>query len=513
MSDANSDTLENLESVTSDHDVQKELSALAEMEGSLNELIEDTKATLANLENKEQEAVREAFDRSLDDTFELLTDSSESFDLGKFEEEIKEFTDDFRSVLHHPEAENTVEDLEDWLVAAGAGPFEEGFREELIEIVESDTETVDSAIETIKSALSSINDGGIEITNMVARLVKQHLATVNSVVEIESIAGDLNLISNKWPYPWDADLPEPLGPTVRTQINDLLFAQIESSVTEADTLDQFTTLAKERILEINELLLEAKEIVSDLDELYQSLTEVSEDSTNEVVQTLLNEKLEVATSVGEAIEASREVLSVLEIMNDVATEPIDRFEQPSNLQESVGFLDSPLSRIGGTYRSLINTRKEVLRGDVEDYDTVQQTFSYRIEEAEDDLERLRNTIKREIKTGKNLSNVFELDEQEQALAEVKLSVSRADSVKKLVEHAQECERIRSEITDIITDEHLDTDQASIFEFIVNQNESGNANEDMIDSIADNLEMNKRSVLEIIIELKEEELVTISIEGS
>ncbi|WP_128226571.1 hypothetical protein [Halobacteriaceae bacterium SHR40] len=479
----------------------------------MNELIEDTKETLANLENNEQDAVREAFDRSLDDAFELLTDSSESFGLGKFEEEIKEFADDFRSVLHHPEAENTVEDLEDWLVAAGAGPFEEGFREELIEIVESDTETVDSAIETIKSALSSINDDGMGLTSMVARFIKQHLANVNSVVEIESIAGDLNHISNKWPYPWDADLPEPLGPTVQTQINNLLFTQIELSVTEADTLDQFTTLAKERILEINELLLEAKEIVSDLDELYQSLTDVSEHPTNEVVQILLDEKLEVATSVGEAIEASREVLSVLDIMNDVATESIDRFEQPSNLQESVGFLNSPLSRIGGTYRSLISTRKEVLSGDVEDYDTVQQNFSYRIEEAEDNLERLRNTIKREIKTGKDLSNVFELDEQEQALNKVELNVSRADSVKQLVEYAQECEKIRSEITSIITDEHLDTDQASVFEFIVNQNESRNANEDMIDLISNDLEMNKKNVLEVIIELKDEELVTISIEGS
>jgi hypothetical protein len=511
MSDANSDPVEELDSVITEYDVNDERSALSEMEVSLDELIAETKATFESLEQEEQKAVREAFERSLNSVFKSITESTESFKLGEFGNELEDFTEDFRSILHHPEAENTVEDLEDWLVAAGAGPFEEDFREELIEVVESDTDTVDSAIQTAKNALSGIDDDGLEIENSIARLIKIHLGSVNSVAEIESMADNLDSIANKWPYPWYADHPEPYGPVVQTQINDLLSSKIKDSVAQADTLDGFTALAHERIITINETLSEADSIVHELHEIHQNLTETSTSFSEDIGKTILENKLGDTASVENVLDACRETRSILNITNNIASESIGRFERPDKPEESVAFINSSLSRIGGNYRSLLKTQEKVLQGDVDDYDEVQKTFFDEVEEAEENLKRIKNEIEREVETGKHLSEVFELDEQKQSLDEVKLGVSRAESVKQLVESTEECQEIRDEITHIITDEHLDEEQASVFEMILNENKD--SDEDLIKSISNELRMDTETVFETILHLKNEGLVSISIEST
>lgn len=508
MSNANSDPVEELDSVITEYDVNDERSALSEMEVSLEELIAETEATFESLEQEEQKAVREAFERSLDPVFKTITESTESFKLGEFENELEEFTEDFRSILHHPEAENTVEDLEDWLVTAGAGPFEEDSREELIEAVESDTDAVDSAIQTAKNALSGIDDDGLEIENSIARLIKTR---VDSVAEIKSMADNLDSIANKWPYPWDTDHPEPYGPVVQTQINDLLSSKIKDIVAQADTLDRFTALAHERIITINETLSEADSIVHELHEIHQNLTETSTIFSEDIGKTILENKLEDTASVENVLDACRETRSILNIINNIASESIGRFERPDKPEESVAFISSSLSTIEGNYRSLLKTQEKALQGDVDDYDEVQKTFFDEVEEAEGNLEKIKNEIKREVETGKHLSEVFELDEQKQSLDEVELDVSRAESVKQLVEIAEECQEIRDDITDLITNKHLGEEQASVFEIILNEKKG--SDEDLINSISNNLGISEETVFETILDLKDEGLISISIEST
>ncbi|WIV68895.1 hypothetical protein [Natrialbaceae archaeon AArc-T1-2] len=513
MSDAGPDSLSTLEEALEvEQDIHDEKTALDDLEDTLDELDEETRSTLNNLDEEEQKMVREAFDRSLGDFFENLVAGSASFKPGEFEDDLEDFVADFRSVLHHPEAEKTVEDIEDWLVNAGTGPLDEDVREELIEVVEQDVDRVNSAIDTAKTALQSINADGTVHTS-VARLVKGELADVSSVDKIDNIADDLEDIAGRWPYPWNSDLPEPLGSDVRTRIDDLLFDRIQSIVDDANAFEQFTTLARERVLEAEKTLSDAENVVSKLHERYELLTEVSVGSPTDTGQDELENKLRAAETVNDVVTGCREVLSIFDVMNDVATESVRRFGVPDNSTESLDFIRTSLSRIDTKHRDLLTTRDRILSGDIEDYDEAQEGFSELIEKAEQELKGLRNRIEHEIQTGKELAEIFGINEKAQSLNEVELAVSRAETVEDLVQQARECRTIRTEITDIITEDHLDPTQASVFEFILDGEANKGTNSDVIKSISGELEMDQTEVLGVIHDLKDEGLVSISIEGA
>ena len=514
MSDASPDTLSALEEALEvEQDIRDEKTALDNLEDTLDELDEETRSTLNNLDEEEQKMVREAFDRSLGDVFENLVAGSASFKPGGFEDDLEDFVADFRSVLHHPEAEKTVEDIEDWLVNAGTGPLDENVREELIEVVEQDVDRVNSAIDTAKTALQSINADGGTVHTSIARLIKGELTGVNDVDRIDNIADELEDIEERWPYPWNSDLPEPLGSDVRTHIDDLLFDRIQSIVDDANAFDQFTTLARERVLEADKTLSDAENVVSELHERYELLTEVSVGSPTDTGQDELENRLRAAETVDDVVTGCREVLSIFDVMNDVATESVSRFGVPEDSTESLDFIQTSLSRIDTKHRDLLATRDRILSGDIEDYDEAQEGFSELIEKAEQELKGLRNRIEHEIQTGKELAEIFGIDEKSQSLNEVELAVSRAETVEDLVHQARECQTIRTEITDIITEDHLDPTQASVFEFILDGEANKGTNSDVIKSISDDLEMDQTEVLGVIHDLKEEGLVSISIEGA
>lgn len=514
MSDASPDTLNTLEeALVVEQDIHDEKTALGDLEDTLDELVEETRSTLGDLDEEEQQMVREAFDRSLSGFFEDLVANSESFEPGGFEDDLDEFVADFRSVLHHPEAEKAVEDIEDWLVNAGTGPLDENVREGLIEVVERDVDRVNSAIDTAKTALGSINADGGTVHTSVARLIKEELSDTSTVDGIDNISDELEDIAERWPYPWNSDLPEPLGSDVRTRVDDLLFNRAQSIVDDANAFEQFTTLARERVLEANETLSDAEDVAFELHERYELLTKVSVGSPTDVGQVELENKLRAAETVDDVVAGCREVLSILDVMNDVATESVSRFGVPDNSTESIGFIQTSLSRIDAKHRDLLATRDRILNGDIEGYDEAQEEFSKLIEKAEQDLETLRNRTKQEIQTGKELAEIFGIDEKSQSLNEVELAVSRAETAEDLVQQARECRTIRSEITDIITEDHLDPTQASVFEFILDGEANKSTNGDVIESISDDLEMDQTKVLGVIRDLKDEGLVSISIEGA
>jgi hypothetical protein len=513
MSNASPDTLSTLEETLEiEQDIHDEKTALVDLEDTLDELIEETRSTLDNLDEEELKMIREAFDRSLSGFFEGLVADSTSFEPGEFEDELEEFVADFRSVLHHPEAEKTVEDIEDWLVNAGTGPLNEDVREELIDVVKQDVERVNSAIDTTKTALESINADGGTVHTSVARLVKGELADVGNVDRIDTIADEMEDIAERWPYPWNSDLPEPLGSDVRTRIDDLLFNRIQSVINEANAFEQFTTLVRERILEADETLSDAGDVVSELHGRYELLTEVSVGSPTDTGQEELENRLRAAETVDDVVTGCREVLSIFDVMNDVATESVSRFRVP-NSTKSLNFIQASLSRIDDKHRDLLTTRDRILSGDIEDYDEAQEGFSELIENAEQELKTLRNRIEHEIQTGKELAEIFGIDEKAQSLNEVELAASRADTVEDLVHQARECRTIRTKITDIITEDHLDPTQASVFEFILDRDTNKETNSDVIKSISDDLEMDQTEVLGVIHHLKEEGLVSISIKGA
>lgn len=514
MSNASPETLNTLEkAIEVEQDIRNEKTALGDLEDSLDELDEETRSTLSNLDEEEQQMVREAFDRSLSGFFEDLVADSESFEPGGFEDDLDEFVADFRSVLHHPEAEKAVEDIEDWLVNAGTGPLDENVREGLIEVVERDVDRVNSAIDTAETALESIKADGGTVPTSIARLVKEELADADNIDRIDSIADELEDIAERWPYPWDSDLPEPLGSDVRTRIDDLLFERVQSIVDDANAFEQFSTLARERVLEANETLSDAEDVVSELHERYELLTKASVGSPTDVGQDELEDKLRAAKTVDDVVAGCREVLSIFDVMNDVATESVSRFEVHDSSTESPDFIQTSLSRIDAKHRDLLATRDRILSGDIEDYDGAQEEFSELIEEAEQDLKALKNRIKQEIQTGKELAEIFGIEEEAQSLNEVELAVSRADTTESLVQQASRCQTIRTEITDIITEDHLGPTQASVFEFILDGEANKGTNGDVIESISDDLEMDQTEVLGVVLDLKREGLVSISIDGA
>jgi hypothetical protein len=490
--------------------VQNERNELNKLSDDLDTTINEAESSMEELDSGAQENVQEAFKRSLIDTYEKIITSDEQFAPGEFEAEVGGFIEDVQSVLRHPEAESAVENIEEWLVAAGASPFEDDAREELIEIVERDVNRIEIAGEKAKSSLKTLQvDLGAEKSSL-AQIVKLEFQDAESVSGIETIAGDLETTAEEWPYPLDVNLQGEAGKAVRNQCNQLMLNRIESIIDESESFDQFTTLARERIINQKGSINEVEDVVNKIEDRYDSLTGTPIGTPTDVAQERLEEALESATTISKVKESCKDILFILNVMNDVSTESIDRFKPPEDKVQS--FIKQIISDIERIYNNLINTREDVLKGDVEEYNKAQDEFSNLIQEAESKLSTLQNHIEGEIKTAKELAETFDLQDKKASLNEIELAVSRANQVESLTQQADEYQLVRKEVRDIITEEHLNEVEAKVFELVLKEGGRIDLDKETIESTAAELDIDETNVLGIVLDLQNEGLVSVSIQS-
>lgn len=503
--DALSDALEIRETIV------EETNKLEDRRDNLESLIQETKSTLEESEGQDQQTIVDTYSQSLKENYKRLSDENESFALGDYETDLKDFIEDFQSVLRHPEAESAVEAIEDWLVGAGASPFENKDREQLIKVVERDVERVESAnteaqeaFEILKTDLSTHRDS-------LAKLIKDEIAGVGSISGIQTIASEIDSLSTRWPYPCDFDIENEPGPAVSKRVDDLLLSRIQNIIEESDSFEQFVTLSRERLFELDNDLDEIENVVATISGVLSSLENSNFGDSVQAGQDILTPRLSNANSIADVRTAVRESKSIVNIMNDVKTEQIERFDASNN--DIPEFIEQDVSDINDDYDSLVRIRKAILTGDVERYDSNYDEFNDKIGDAEKKLERVKNCIEREISTGKDITDTFGLDEKSESLGEIQLAVSRSETVEELLEHAKECSAVREEIRDLVTESYLDEDEAKVFEVVLEQESEMTDSTSLIDSIAKETNKSRVKVLEIILELQDEELLSIRISGA
>jgi hypothetical protein len=328
MSDTEQDVLEELsESLDIQKEVQKERSSLEEFEEELEDLSEEGRKKVQEDDGEVQKKIEEAFTSSLGDKHNRLTSESEVFNPGEFDKELETFTEEFESVLRHPGAQKVVKNIEDWLVESGAKPFDNKSREELVDVVKNEMDAVEQAAVTAENSFDILSKDLEETEGELAELIKEKLSDVNTVSGIKTTASDLDELSKDWPYPWEAEFSEEGGKIVRKRTNNLILTRIQEVIKEEDSFDEFITLAKSE-LSIESRLNDIEAVTSRIDNRFEALQEAPAGTPVEVGEDELKEGFEEAESVEEVERIVKEVLSILEVMNDAATESIDKFAPP-----------------------------------------------------------------------------------------------------------------------------------------------------------------------------------------
>lgn len=514
MSEPSTNPLEELaESVTSIEEVENETESLQELHDQADDVYLEAETTLESLNEESKQTIIDAYDRSLDKTVSQLFSETNRFDPGQFSSEVEQLLDEIQSILRHPEAENVVKDTEEWLVEAGADPFEEKSRENLIGIIERNVDRAKEASEMSRVAFHTLSEDLGSSRTRLAKLVKNNLKDVGTVSAIDSTSVDLDDIATRWPYPWKASFEQPAGELVQERADQLLFDQIEAIIDESSTLEQFITLVKERLLPQKETLEDIGSTVERIQERMDALRGSDVGSPTEVAIEHLENNISAASSFSQIETSVDGVLEILNKMNDVATESIDRFHVQDSPDSLPSFISGTAGKLSSKHETLLSIREEILSGETVEYQERIEEFNTQINEAEKNLEQVENAIKGEIATGQNIADVFELSDKDRALNEIKLAVSRADTIGELIENAHEVETIRQEIRGIVTEKHLNEEAAGVFEAVLAVDGTISPDTDTISAITDRTGLSKSQVLENLLSLQEEGLVFVSVRGA
>lgn len=512
MSNATGDELEDLsDALGSREAVMQEINKLEDTEDDLDTLIQEMKSTLHQVEDADRQTIVDTYTKSLKEDYSLLIDENESFAPGEYETDLQDFIGDIQSVLRHPEAESAIESIEDWLVSAGASPFENKSREHLIQVVERDVERVEVSNNKAKTAFEKINtDLGAHRKDLV-NLIKKEIADVESISGIETIASELDRVSTKWPYPWGFEVTDEPGPNVSERVDELLLTKIKNIIDQSDSLQEFTTLSKERLFVLDESLDKIASVVTTITERFSLLENSDVGVPIDASRDRLIFHLSNASSIADVRAVINDVEAITKVMNDVRTESIERFDTPDDeIPESI---QQVVSEINDDYESLIKIRKGILTGEVEDYDKALDEFNGKNDDAEDKIKIAKDRVNLEIDTGKDIAETFELEEKVESLQEIELALVRTETVEDLVNQAKECRTVRKEIRSIVTESHLTEDMARVFEISLEYEAKNIEKTPLIDMIAEETKKSRIEVLESLLQLQDESLLSIKVSGA
>jgi hypothetical protein len=171
-----------------------------------------------------------------------------------------------------------------------------------------------------------------------------------------------------------------------------------------------------------------------------------------------------------------------------------------------------VSRIGPEYQKLVELRKEILEGSVEDYQEAEENFTSFANTADQSSNSLEDEIELKLETTSNLIKTFDLgDELDEAINEIELNVSRSDNVEKLIQSARECEDIRKKVREKIIESHLNETKADIFTYIL-YSEGKMGGKELTENLEEELGLDTKEVFEAILDLENEDLVSLQVQS-
>jgi ABC-type transporter Mla subunit MlaD len=491
--------------------VNSALEQAEQLETSLSNALNQLSVKQNELNESQLEQIRTSFEQSLEDDWRTLESATEEYKPGGFEDQVENILDDFNSILQRPEAESVIEELEEWLVENGTEPFDDGERDDLVDIAENKIESARDVLSELRASADEVLARLESHDDRFLQLIHEEITEVSTVGGMRNLSNDLATIDSDWLYPWSLDSDDESVNQIRSTVDDMLYSQMEDIITDGETLGEVSTLVSERFDGVEDILLQLEEDANRIASLHSSLKDSDFSEVADVALARLERRLKRAERLNELSTALDESIDDIETLKHLTEADLQRFERGG--YDVSADLQQPVETAETKANEAADIREEVFTEESdEDFTEVRGQFDKAVSEADDALDTISSRIKHHILTSEQLAETFDLTEYSGSLNELKLNAERADQLDELLEIADEHRGIRVEIRNDIQEE-IDEDLGALLEWALGREETTPIQNEEIEKEAKRHNMARAEVIDGLLELQEKGLIELTIRGA
>lgn len=345
--------------------------------------------------------------------------------------------------------------------------------------------------EEIQERISTEHLVGFEVT--VFDWLLEHADSPDEIVD------NLEAIRTVWPYPWsfDANLTE--LELIEDHVNNILTNMLKSALEEVESPNELVTLADERFDSVDELLSRLEEIgitdeIKALDD-----TEVVDDPLHPV-NLMIQEAVNSTDSLRDLVKRLENITDNISIMNDIASEPLDKFSPPSD--EIPDDLESEVFDLQQHYEKAVDIREEVFKSDSPAPSVSNDEFEMCVNKAEEMLQDLRQKTQQEIQMSKQLARKFDLEELLKQLDEISEEFVSASTVEDIIKVYSQLQEVYNQIQAVIHDT-LSSPQEDILEWFIRKDDDVVLNSEVRTELATKFDCDEKEIVDHFLSLQED----------